>query len=284
MQTSSDKIVPISNPEKIFWGEEQITKGDLIDYYRKISPYILPYIINKPQSLHRFPDGYKGKSFYQKNTSNLKLPTWIKTTKIKSLHNQKFTKYLVCDSSETLIYMINLGCIEIHPWASKIKKIDYPDWIVFDLDPIETDFKNTVKVALSLREMLSYDKWESYCKTSGFRGIHIFVPTKNKFKYESAKEIAKQYAIKLHLSVPEITSLNRNPQKRVGKVYIDYLQNSRGQTVAAPYSVRPNKKANVSTPLLWKEVNEKLDPKIFTLRTIMKRLEIYGDVWKEILN
>ena len=272
----------ITNQNKIYWPEEGITKGELIDYYDRIAPLILPYLKERPQSMHRFPNGISGKSFYQKDAATGKMADWVKTEKVFSKSNSKNIHYLVCNDRATLIYMANLGCIEINPWSSRISNPDKPDWMIIDLDPGEIGFQEVVKTALTVKELFDELKIECYCKTSGATGLHIYTPLKGKYEYDVVREFAGMIARTAHALLPETTSVIRNPAKRKKKIYIDYLQNSRGQTVAAPYSVRPMPGATVSTPLEWKEVNEELDPSDFTIQTIFKRLEKKGDLWKAV--
>ena len=274
----------ISNYNKFFWSQIEITKGDLISYYLDFWPYILPFVKDKPQSLHRFPDGYSGKNFYQKNVSRLHLPLWIKTLQVESITEKKTTKYLVCDTCESLIFMINLGCIEVNPWHSKTDSLNYPEWTVIDLDPLETPFNHLIQVALTTHQVLNEAGIRSYCKTSGASGLHIYIPLKQKITYQQSKDFAKHLAVQVHNLLPELTSLERKPAKRKGKVYLDYLQNSMGQTLAAPYSVRPTKEATISTPLAWGEVNENLNTKNFTIKTIKERVKKHHEVWNNFFN
>jgi len=275
--------VPISNKDKIFWPDEGYTKGDLLDYYAETADVILPYLKDRPQSMHRFPNGIKQKGFYQKNVQLETLPKWAKTAKIYSESNDEYIHSLLCNNAATLIYMINLGCIEINPWNSTYKKEHKPDWMVIDLDPEGIAFSEVVKTALTVRAVLEDLDIESYCKTSGATGLHIFVPTSGKFIYEEVRSLAELVANAVNKRIPEVTSLKRLPSQRRKKVYLDFLQNSRGQTLAAPYSVRPRAGATVSTPLKWEEVNKRLDPKSFTMKNFRRRLDKAGDLWKPVL-
>ena len=179
--------------------------------------------------------------------------------------------------------MANLGCIEVNPWNSRIQKPENPDWAVIDLDPEEISFTAVVKAALAVRETLEELEIDSCIKTSGATGMHIFIPLGAKYNYTVVRNFAQLIAGLAHEKAPEITSLERSPSKRKKKVYLDYLQNSKGQTLAAPYSVRPRPGATVSTPLEWKEINSRLDPADFTIRTILERLDKTGDLWKPVL-
>lgn len=273
----------LTNQQKLYWQKEDITKGELIEYYDEIAPMILPYLKDRPESMRRHPNGINGPDFFQKDVDTSKIPAWLKTKRIYSESNKDYIDYLICNDKATLLYMANLGCIEMNPWNSRITKPDNPDWIVIDLDPENIDFKEVVKTALEVRKVFSELDIECYPKTSGSRGIHIFVPLGAKYTYEIARTFAQLIAQRIHDRLPDITSIVRSPSKRQKKVYLDYLQNSKGQTLAAAYSVRPKPDAKVSTPLEWKEVNTKLDPSAFTIKTIFKRLDKKGDIWKPVL-
>lgn len=271
----------LSNLNKVFWEDAGYTKGDLVNYYYKISEFILPHIIGRPQSLHRHPDGIKGESFFQKDV-NFKVPSWINTISITNREKKKDIHYLVCTDMDTLIYMANLGCIELNPWLSRIESIDCPDYIVMDLDPLETGFKSVIKVALKIKEILDIIDVKGFIKTSGATGMHIFIPLGAKYDYGQALNFAKILAILIHRKIPALTSIERSPKKRRNKVYIDFLQNRKGQTIASAYSVRPRSLAPVSAPLHWDELIPGLDPGKFNIISMVNRLDQYGDIWKDI--
>ena len=276
-------MLHITNEEKVYWPGENILKKDLIGYYSEVADFILPYLKNRAESLHRFPNGIKGMSFYQKNMEKEKIPSWLTTEKIFSESNHEYLDYLICNDKATLIYMANLGCIEMNPWNSKIKKLDYPDWVVLDLDPEQIEFREVARTAIEIKKTLDEIGIKCYPKTSGATGMHVYVPLGANYTYEEARKFGQLIAELVNEKLPATTSLIRSPAKRQKKVYIDYLQNSRGQTLASPYSVRPRPGATVSTPLFWKEVNDKLDPGKFTLKTILNRLDKVGDLWKPVL-
>lgn len=276
------KKLSLTNLDKIYWPEEEYTKGDLIDYYRDISDYIMPYLKDRPHSLLRHPNGIEGKSFFQKDIADT-APDWLKTVKVESESRNKEIEYLVCTNKPSLLYMVNLGCIEINPWFSRVKKLDNPDYMVIDLDPLDISFDMVVETALTVKEVLDEAGAKCYCKTSGATGLHIYVPLNSKYNFAISKEFAHLIVRVVNKRLPDITSLERNPEKRRGKVYLDFLQNRIGQTVAAPYSVRPRPGAPVSTPLDWKEVKPGLDPAGFTIKTIQKRLKKTGDIFKPVL-
>lgn len=274
--------IKLTNPEKVFYPEEQFTKADVAEYYQKISPYILPYLKDRPESLNRHPNGIGGKNFFQKDMRNAP-PDWVRTEKIYSESNDKYINYLICQDEATLLYIVNLGAIEINVWNSKVPKLDNPDYMVIDLDPEGVEIRDVIRVARSVHEVLSGIGATSFPKTSGSRGIHIYVPLGAKYTFDQAEQFAHLVALAVNLHLPEITSLIRSPKKRQGKVYIDYLQNGRGKTMAAPYSLRPKPGAPVSTPLSWDEVKSGLDPKKFNIKTIFGRLQSSGDLFKGVV-
>ncbi len=277
-------VLKLTNAQKVYWPEEGITKGEMVQYYSDIAPMILPYLKDRPQSLHRFPNGIHGPSFYQKDQDTAMIPDWLHSEKVYSESNKEEIDYLICNDRETLMYMANLGCIEIHPWNSRITAQDRPDWLVIDLDPDDNKFTEVVEVAKATKKVFDQLGMDCYAKTSGATGIHIFAPLGAKYEYEVVRNFAQLVARQVHSLMPDTTSLERQPRNRKGKIYIDYLQNSKGQTLAAPYSLRPRPGATVSTPLEWSEVNNKLDPKNFTIKNILKRLDKKGDLWKGVLS
>lgn len=276
------KEVTLTNQPKVYWPKEKITKGQLIDYYLSIAEYILPYLKDRPLSLHRFPNGINAPGFYQKDLDRETTPSWIKTIPLHSASTGKNVDYLICNNEATLAYMINLGCIEVNPWLSRVKKLDNPDHIVMDLDPEQIAFGYVVETALCIKEILDQLKLTCYCKTSGASGLHIYIPTGGKYTYETGRLFAEYVARQAQQQLPRTTSVIRAKSQRKRKVYIDYLQNSRGQTVAGAYSVRPQPGATVSTPLLWKEVNDKLDIGNFHIWNTLDRIREKGDLWEPV--
>lgn len=273
----------LTNQNKIYFPDDQITKGEIVQYYNEVSELILPYLKDRPQSMNRFPNGINGPSFYQKDVDVDKIPAWLKTKKVFSESNDEYLDYLICNDKQTLLYMANLGCIDINPWNSTLKHIENPDWLVIDIDPEKDDFKEVVKVALAVREVMNELETESYCKTSGASGLHVYIPLGAQYDYDTIKILAEMIAQEVHKRLPETTSLERTIKKRNHKIYIDFLQNRRGQTLAAPYSVRPKPGATVSTPLQWDEVNDKLHPSQFTIKNVLKRFEKTGDLWQPVI-
>lgn len=271
----------LSNLTKIYWPDEGYTKKDLIEYYLEMSDYILPYLKDRPENLNRHPSGINGESFYQKDTKG-KYPDWLQTQPLYSESNNKDINYLICNNQATLTYMNNLGCIEINPWNSRLKSIEKPDYIVIDLDPGENTFEEVIQTAQVVKEILDKGKIEAYCKTSGATGMHIFIPMGAKYDYDQSKEFAHIIAIMANEQLPELTSLERSPKNRRKQIYLDYLQNRKGQTLVCAYSARPKPGATVSTPLKWEEIKPGLHPSQFTIKNIKKRVEKEGDLFKGI--
>ncbi len=267
--------------DKVFFPKAKITKGDMIEYYRSVADYMLPYLKDRPHSLNRHPNGIMGESFYQKNMEHL--PGWVPSTDIYSESNQENLHWLVGGNLDTLLYMVQLGCIEINPWNSRVKDLEKPDWAIIDLDPEGVSFKGVVQVARTVKAVCDGWKIPCYPKTSGKTGIHIFIPLGAKYSHEQAKNFAHLIAMEVNKREPKLTSIERMPDKRKHKIYIDFLQNRAGQTLAAPYSLRPTPDATVSMPLHWDEVAPSLKPTDFTIKNAIKRLRKTGDLWRPVL-
>ena len=264
-----------SNLDKVYWPKEKITKGDLLHYYSSIARFILPHLKDRPQSLRRYPDGIEGIQFFQKNLKDH--PDYVKTFPLKGVN------YLLIQDEKSLLYAANLGCIELHPFFSRIKTLKKPDYLILDLDPKDAPFSQVVRIAQAIHQLLDEIAVPSYPKTSGASGMHIAVPLGAKYSYEEAKWFAEAIATRVHEQFPTITTLERSLSKRKGKVYIDYHQNNLGQTIAAPYSVRAKPRATVSTPLRWSEVNKRLTPQKFTIKNLFTRLKKVGDLYAPTL-
>ncbi len=276
--------VRTTNPTKIFWPEEGITKGDVIEYYISISKYILPYLKDRPESLKRNPNGIKDSGFFHKDAGD-EAPGWVKSKAIFSGSTKKNVDYILCNNQATLTYLNNLGCIEINPWHSTIQKLDHPDYMIIDIDPSEKNtFEQVIETALIFKDIFDLAGAKSFCKTSGATGLHVYVPTQKKYTYDQLKDFAHLVCIMAREQLPGFTSLERNLKKRGNKmIYLDHLQNRRGQTISSVYSLRPKDGATVSMPLEWKEVRPGLTPQDFTIYNTLKRLEKKGDIFSGIL-
>ncbi|MCB7482513.1 DNA ligase D [Christiangramia sediminis] len=277
------KNVKLTNLDKVYWPDSGLRKYDLIDYYIQVSDYILPYLKDRPQNLHRHPNGIQKEGFYQKDNEGL-IENWIKTTRIHSKSANRDIEYLLCQDEATLLYMANLGCIEINPWNSRINNLDYPDYAVIDLDPSDKNsFDEVMEVALVAKDLLSEADIKGYVKTSGSSGLHIYLPLQAEYTYEEARDFTKLLCYFIQERTPGLTSMERAVKNRKDKIYLDYLQNRRGQTLASAYCVRPKKGAPVSAPLEWKELKKGLKITDFNIQNMPERLEEKGDIFKAVL-
>ncbi len=271
------KTISFSNLKKVYWPAERYTKGDMIDYYRAVSRWILPYLRNRPVVMTRFPDGIDGKSFYQKDAPEF-APEWMRTVRIWSEDTQREIRYFVCDDEESLLYVANLGTIPLHIWASRVGSLELCDWCVLDLDPKEAPFSDVIRCARALHQLCQAVGLSSYIKTTGKTGLHIMLPLGRQCTYAQSRTLGELLARVVLRELTDIATITRHVTKRGDKVYLDYLQNRHGQTIVAPFSVRPLPGATVSMPLLWDEVNDSLDPRAFTIKTAIERLEsLAGD-------
>jgi bifunctional non-homologous end joining protein LigD len=266
----------LSNLDKIYWPEDGYTKGDLLEYYRGVSPWLLPYLKDRPLVLTRFPDGIHGKSFYQKDAPEFS-PEWIRTVSIWSEDTQRDIRYFLIDDVDGLLYVANLGSIPLHLWASRADQLERPDWCVIDLDPKEAPFEDVVTVAKVLHALCDEVGLPNFVKTTGKTGLHIMLPLGRQFSYEQSRTLGELLARLVIRELPRITTITRQVQRRGPKVYLDYLQNRHGQLIVAPFSVRPLPGAPVAMPLHWEEVNETLDPRGHTIRTAVERLRRFGE-------
>jgi bifunctional non-homologous end joining protein LigD len=268
--------VRLSNLDKVLWPEKGHTKGDLIDYYERVSAWILPYLRDRLLVMDRYPDGIHGKSFFQKNVPG-HVPEWIRTEQVWSEDDTKGSNYLVCDSRESLIYVANLASIPLHVWGSRVASLHRPDWCILDLDPTEAPFAQVIEVAVSIKRLCDQMDAPSLVKTSGGKGLHVLLPLGAAYSFEQSRLLAELIARIVVQRLPGVATVERRLEDRQGKVYIDYLQNGYGKLLVAPFSVRPNGEALVSTPLTWGEVDRKLDLRDFDLKTVPSRIEEMGE-------
>lgn len=283
MLTVNNKELTMTNLDRELWPDDGVLKHDLVRYYIEVAPYLLPHLRDRPLVVQRFPEGIDGSGFYQKNVP-AGAPEWLRTCPV--MHSGgKETLYIVVDSIETLIWLGNHACLELHPWLSSVGTLEYPDFVVFDLDPMElSSFSDICTVALAIRELLSGLHLECYPKLSGATGMQLYLPVEPRYTYRQARDFAEAVCRRIHRAYPEITTLERKIERRGGRLYLDYLQNGRGKTLAAPYSPRPLPGAPVSLPLTWDEVGgEAVLPGEFSLQNLMPRLEQKGDLFAPVL-
>ncbi|MGN8056481.1 DNA ligase D [Pedobacter sp. 22163] len=270
-----------TNLSKIYWPEDKVSKRDMFNYYYQVADYILPYLKDRPQSLNRFPGGIHGSSFYQKDVKG-KAPDWAETFPYETSEGEK-KEYLVGTDEASLLWMASLGCIEMNPWFSRVQSPDNPDYCVIDLDPDKHTFDQVVEAALETKKVLDAINVPSFCKTSGSTGMHIYIPLNAKYNYDQSQMFAKIVVNLVHDQIPEYTSLERMIAARKGKMYLDFLQNRPGATIAGPYSLRPKIGATVSMPLHWDEVKPGLKMKDFNIFNAIDRLKVEGDLFKGVL-
>jgi bifunctional non-homologous end joining protein LigD len=264
--------VKFSNLDKVFWPDEGYTKGDLIEYYGAVAPWLMPYLEERPVVLTRYPDGIKGKSFFQKDAPAF-IPEWLRTVRIWSEDTQRDIDYFVCEDAAAIQYLANLGSIPLHIWFSQVGSLEQPDWCVLDLDPKGAPFTDVVKVARTLKDLCDEIALPSYIKTSGSSGLHVMLPLARQITYEQTRALTQLIAKVVVAELPDIATLTRQITKREGKVYLDFVQNGYGRLLVAPFSVRPLPGAPVSTPLAWREVTPQLDPRKFTIKTVPARMK-----------
>lgn len=271
-----------TNLSKVFWPKERYTKRDMLNYYFQAAPYILPYLKDRPQSLNRFPNGIQGKSFYQKDVTNT-APEWVHQFPYHTNEGED-KNFLVVDNEASLLWMANLGAIEMNPWNSTTHDPDNPDWCIIDLDPTEKNsFDQVIQTAQMTKKILDDLKVTGYPKTSGSTGIHIYIPMGGQYNYDECQLFGKLVATRVQKELSGFTSIERMTGKRKGKIYVDYLQNRPKATLAAPYSIRPKPGATVSMPLHWEELKKGLKMTDFTIRNSIDRVKSEGDIFKPVL-
>jgi bifunctional non-homologous end joining protein LigD len=280
---SAPHTVTFTNLQKIFWPDDGYTKGDLIEYYRAISPWMLPYLADRPVVLTRYPDGIAGKSFFQKDAPGF-VPDWIRTERMWSEQAEREIDYFVCEDEASLLYLINMGTIPLHVWASRTAKIDRPDWCVLDLDPKDAPFSDVIRVAQTTHVLCEEIGLPNLVKASGSSGLHVLIPLGCQCRYDEARSLGELLARLVTAELPEISTVTRQVSRRGGKVYVDYLQIGAGRLIVAPFSVRPLPGAPVSMPLRWSEVKPGLDIRSFTIKTAPSRMKrLKRDPLREVL-
>jgi bifunctional non-homologous end joining protein LigD len=279
--------VKLSNLDKVFWPDEGITKGDLIDYYREVAAVLVPHLRGRPFTMRRYPDGAFGKAFFQKDAPS-HMPEWIPTYRAhvstrQSPRTKRWIDAPVVNDEDALLWMVNMGCIDMNTWYSRVDKPDRPDFVLFDLDPSpDVGFKETVQVALIVKAALDALGLASFPKTSSADGMHVLVPVERRYTYDDTRGFSEIVGSAIARTHRGLATTEWTKSKRRG-VLIDSNQNGEGKTIASAYSVRPRPGAPVSTPLRWDEVNEKLDPAAFTMDVVLERIRKYSDLFAGVL-
>lgn len=271
----------VSNTDKMFFPKEKFTKGDLIDYYEKIAPVMLPYIRDRLITMVRFPDGIKGKQFYQKGAPDY-FPKWIKTKDIEN-RDGSTTDYVIANDQATLVYLANQASVTPHIWLSRRDKPDKPDRLIIDIDPEVDDFTKVKDTAIKFRKILEDDLGlPTYIMTTGSRGLHITIPLKRQKSFDDVRAFAQNVADIMEKQNPELVTTAARKDKREKKIFLDVGRNAFGQTGVAPYAVRPIEGAPVATPVKWDELENLASAREYNIKTIFERLEKDGDPWKDI--
>jgi bifunctional non-homologous end joining protein LigD len=273
--------IKFANLSKQYWPEDNVSKRDMLNYYYQIAEYILPYLKDRPLSLNRFPNGIHGQSFYQKDVKG-KAPDWAQTFPYTT-SDGKHKEFLVGNDEDTLLWAATSGCIEMNPWFSRTHSPDNPDYCVIDLDPDQNTFEQVIEAAVEVRKVLDALDVPTFPKTSGSTGLHIYIPLGAKYSYDESQDFARQLVHIVNEQLPEFTTVERFIENRGGKMYLDFLQNRPGATIAGPYSLRPKLGATVSMPLHWDEVKHGLTMKDFTIFNAVARLKEQGDLFKPVL-
>ena len=281
--------VKLSSADRVLFPDDGITKGDLFAYYDAVADMIVPHLRDRPFTMKRWREGLPGGSFFQKQAPK-GIPDWIPTRQFRTWPRggkgeSRLVDFPLVDSREALLWMVQMHCIDMNAWYSRIDKPDRPDWVVFDLDPPEEDgaFALCVRVAHYVRVALQELELESYVKTSGADGIHVLLPITRRSRYEDAYEFAELLSRKLEVEHPGEVTTEWLKKKRAG-VLVDHRQNGHGKTIASVYSVRPKPGAPVSTPLHWEELTEEIEPRDFSMQVALDRVAEHGDLFEPVLH
>jgi bifunctional non-homologous end joining protein LigD len=271
--------VPVTSLDRIYWPDEKLTKFDLLSYYLKVADYIMPYLQDRPAILQRYPRGIKAPMFFQQDLDSA--PEFIKTARLINQEGRELD-YGVYSTTGSVLHFVTLGTIEQHPWHSTVKRLDKPDWIAIDLDPKKAPWENVLQVALVVKEVADEIGLKAFPKTSGSSGIHIYVPLKPTNEYDKVGEFARLFASEVAQRAPQIATVERTIAKRKStQVYVDWMQNARGKSLAAVFTARAKPKATVSMPLTWAQVAKGVKIDDFTITNVPELLKKKGDVWAD---
>jgi bifunctional non-homologous end joining protein LigD len=276
--------VKLSSADRVLWPGEGITKGDLFDYYEAVAPVLVPHLRNRPFTMKRFRGGITDPGFFQKQAPK-GMPAWIKTRRYRTFRREggsRLVDFPLVNSTEALLWMVQMHCIDMNAWYSRVDKPHRPDFVLFDLDPPDDDFAASVRVALLIRDALAELDLEGFPKTSGAGGMHVLVPIARRYGYDDTYEFAERLSRLLEERHPGLVTTEWLKKKRRG-VLVDHRQNAWGKTIASVYSVRPKPGAPVSTPLRWEELDGRLDYRDFTMAAARERLERHGDLFAPVL-
>lgn len=278
------QTIEISNQDKVFFPQAGLTKGDLIDYYRRIAETMLPYLKERPLSMQRFPDGIEGEGFYQKQVPEY-FPDWIDRVAVAVKEDEDEQPQVVCNQAATLVYLANQACITPHAWLSRQDKLDCPDRLIFDLDPPDNDFEPVRFAAQLLREALEERGLTPFVMTTGSRGLHVVTPLDRQADFDTVRLFARELAKLLADREPDRLTVEPRKDKRKGRLFLDYLRNAYAQTAVPPYAVRAKPGAPVATPLDWDELNNsELHSQQYTMQNVFLRLGQKKDPWQGMMD
>ena len=271
--------VSLTSLDRVYWTDEKVTKFDLLCYYIEISPYLLPYLKDRPAILQRWPRGINAPMFFQQDLESA--PQFVKTVRLTNQEGRELD-YAVYTTLASLLHLVNLGTIEQHPWHSTVKKLSKPDWIALDLDPKKAPWENVLQVALVTKQVCDEVGLRAFPKTSGSSGIHIYLPLKPTNEYDAVAEFARMLAAEIAGRVPKIATVERSLAKRKhDQVYVDWMQNARGKSLASVYTTRAKPKATVSMPVTWKQIEKGVKITDFTLKNVRTLCRKAGDLWAD---
>ena len=269
-----------SNLDKVFWPEKGLTKGDLIAYFQRVAACIVPAIRDRPLTVKRYPDGIHGFSFFQKNAPKYS-PSWVRTVTLPAESAKRDVNYILCNSERTLLWLANQGSVELHPWLSRVGRLERPDHLVMDLDPPEGAFDRAVEIAFLVKEVLEAVGLSAAPKTSGAKGIHLFVPLQRRYHYREVRAAADEVARRVKERAPDRATTEFYIAQRGDRLFLDAGRNAPGAHVVAAYSPRARPAASVSYPVSWDEL-ERIRPEDFTIENVPALIE-KGDRWKELM-
>ena len=270
-------VVEVSHPDKVLFPEDGITKRDLAEYYRRVAPRILPFLKDRPLSLQRFPDGI-GWGFYEKKAPGY-FPEWFERVRVKVKEGGS-QQQLMCNNAASLVYLADQACITPHPWLSKKGRLDFPDRMIFDLDPADSDFSAARHAALTLKDVLEHAGLRPFVMTTGSRGLHVVVPLDGKRDFDRVRDRARELAEEAAAREPDSLTVEPRKDARKGRTFIDYLRNAYGQTSVPPYAVRARKGAPVAVPLRWAELSSPgLTATSYNVKNLFERLSRIPDPW-----
>ena len=269
-----------SNLDKVFWPEKGLTKGDLIAYFQRVAACIVPAIRDRPLTVKRYPDGIHGFSFFQKNAPKYS-PSWVRTVTLPAESAKRDVNYILCNSERTLLWLANQGSVELHPWLSRVGRLERPDHLVMDLDPPEGAFDRAVEIAFLVKDVLETAGLSAAAKTSGAKGVHVFVPLQRRYDYREVRAAAEEVARRVEELAPDRATTEFRIAQRGDRLFLDAGRNAPGAHIVAAYSPRARPAASVSYPVSWEEL-ERIRPEDFTIENVPALIE-KGDRWKELM-